>query len=101
MWLNPYGLGGKSTAPVKLLNPNTEIDMKQLDHNSIQKINPNASDDNANADEILNDKLTDAMTPGFAPEFDPDEAERAGAFEEDALSEADALDSCIDSPDEG
>ena len=75
--------------------------MKHLDGNSIQKINPNASDDNANADEILTDKLTDAMTPGFAPEFDPDEAERAGAFEEDALSETDALDSCIDSPDEG
>jgi hypothetical protein len=101
MWLNPYGLGGKSTAPVKLLNPNTEIDMKQSDDNSIQKINPNASDDYANADEILNDKLTDAMTPGFAPEFDPDEAERAGAFEEDALSEADALDSCIDSEHKG
>ena len=75
--------------------------MKQLEENSIQKINPNTSDDYANADEILKDKLTDAMTPGFAPEFDPDEAERAGAFEEDALSEADALDSCIDSPDEG
>jgi hypothetical protein len=73
--------------------------MKQLDDNSIEKINPNASDDIAV--EILNDKLTDAMTPGFAPEFDPDEAERAGAFEEDALSETDALDSCIDSPDEG
>ncbi|MEQ1544588.1 hypothetical protein [Methyloglobulus sp.] len=66
-----------------------------------QKINRNHSDDKAVADEVLIDKLTDAMTPGFASEFDPDEAERAGAFEEDALNEADALDSCIDSEHEG
>lgn len=53
-----------------------------------------------NAIEVLTEKLTDAMTPGFEVEFDPDEAERAGAFQEDALSEAEALDSCIDLPDE-
>jgi hypothetical protein len=101
MWSDHYGLGGKSIAPVKLHNPNTEIDMKQIDDNSIEKINRNHSDDKAVADEVLTDKLTDAMTPGFTPEFDPDEAERAGAFEEDALSETDALDSCIDSDNDG
>lgn len=35
-------------------------------------------------------KLADAMTPGAQIEFDPTEAEQAGAFPEDALSAADA-----------
>jgi hypothetical protein len=48
------------------------------------------------ADEVTNEKLRDALTPGFAAEFDPDEAERAGAFAEDALSEKDALGSTDD-----
>jgi hypothetical protein len=52
----------------------------------------------SNGIDVLTDKLNDAMTPGFEVEFDPDEAERAGAFQEDALSEADAHDSCIDLP---
>jgi hypothetical protein len=42
-------------------------------------------------------KLLDAMVPGAVVEFDPDEAERLGAFNEDALDEADALESRIDS----
>lgn len=42
-------------------------------------------------------KLLDAMVPGAVVEFDPDEAERIGAFNEDALDEADALESRIDS----
>ena len=42
-------------------------------------------------------KLLDAMVPGAVVEFDPDEAERLGAFNEDALDEADALESSIDS----
>lgn len=41
-------------------------------------------------------KLADTMTPGFQAEFDPAEAEAAGAFHEDALSEADAIDSTHD-----
>ena len=57
---------------------------------------PNAFDGMDNANEALAEKLTDAMTPGFEAEFDPHEAEKAGAFTEDALSEADALDSTID-----
>jgi hypothetical protein len=36
------------------------------------------------------------MTPGYQAEFDPDEAEQAGAFVEDALSEQDAVESDID-----
>lgn len=31
-------------------------------------------------------KLTDAMTPGAQIDFDPSEAEQAGAFQEQALS---------------
>jgi hypothetical protein len=49
------------------------------------------------AADALTEKLSDAeTTPGYAVEFDPDEAEKAGAFEEDALSEADALASSVD-----
>ena len=70
--------------------------MKQLDDSLKQKLFPDASTDTADADAALNEKLSDAMTPGFEAEFDPEEAERAGAFHEDALSEADALDSCMD-----
>jgi hypothetical protein len=36
-------------------------------------------------------KLADAMLPGYQAEFDPAEAERAGAFVEDAIGQADAL----------
>lgn len=52
--------------------------------------------DEANAASVLQEKLIDAMIPGFQVEFDPDEAEKAGAFKEDALNEADALDSGVD-----
>ena len=52
--------------------------------------------DAANAAAALRDKLTDILTPGYAAEFDPDEAEQAGAFQEDALSEQDAAESCLD-----
>ena len=50
-------------------------------------------DDTANAAAALREKLADAMTPGFQVEFDPEEAEKAGAFPEDALSEQDAAES--------
>jgi hypothetical protein len=46
--------------------------------------------------DVLKEKLVDAETPGFQAEIDPDEAEKLGAFVEDALSEADALDSTGD-----
>ena len=45
---------------------------------------------------VLREKLIDALTPGFQAEFDPDEADQAGAFVEDALSEEDAAESSID-----
>ena len=53
-------------------------------------------DDEATAADALREKLTDALTPGYQAEFDPDEAEKAGAFAEDALSEQDAAESDID-----
>ena len=54
------------------------------------------ADDQANASGALREKLLDAMTPGYQAEFDPDEAEQAGAFVEDALSEQDAVESDVD-----
>lgn len=45
---------------------------------------------------IVREKFLDAMTPGLMVEFDPEEAEFAGAFVEDALSWEDALASVID-----
>jgi len=51
---------------------------------------------NPDITEIIQEKLLDAEIPGFQAEFDPLEAERLGAFKEDALSEQDALDSTID-----
>ncbi|MEO8626817.1 MAG: hypothetical protein ABI612_01770 [Betaproteobacteria bacterium] len=44
----------------------------------------------------LGAKLNDTFTPGFVVEFDPEEAEQAGAFVEDALSEQDAAESDLD-----
>lgn len=47
-------------------------------------------------DQLINDKLVDAQTPGAQIEFDPEEAEKVGAFPEDSLSEKDALESTED-----
>ena len=47
-------------------------------------------------EDVIKAKLLDAMTPGFQAEFDPDEAEQAGAFIENALSEEDAMASDVD-----
>lgn len=49
-----------------------------------------------NNEDSISSKLTDAMTPGYQAEFDPEEAERAGAFVEDAISEQDASESDAD-----
>lgn len=43
-------------------------------------------------DEIIDQKLWDAETPGYEVAFDPDEAEKI-AFHEDALSDEDARES--------
>jgi hypothetical protein len=53
-------------------------------------------DDPDTQDQVMQEKLLDAQIPGFQAEFDPVEAERLGAFKEDALSIDDALDSSID-----
>ena len=55
-----------------------------------------AETNNPDIQEVITDKLLDAEIPGFQAEFDPLEAERLGAFKEDALSEQDALESTID-----
>ena len=55
-----------------------------------------AETNNPDITEIIHEKLLDAEIPGFQAEFDPLEAERLGAFTEDALSEQDALESSID-----
>jgi hypothetical protein len=55
-----------------------------------------ANDDEATVTDAVCEKLADAFTPGYQAEFDPDEAERAGAFAEDALSEEDAMNSTDD-----
>jgi hypothetical protein len=44
------------------------------------------------SDEITDQKLRDAETPGYEVSFDPDEAEKI-AFHEDALSDEDARES--------
>lgn len=53
-------------------------------------------DDTAAGTAALSEKLADALTPGYQAEFDPEEAEKAGAFHEDALSELDAAGSSDD-----
>ncbi|WP_367899688.1 conjugal transfer protein TraD [Xanthomonas oryzae] len=63
---------------------------KQSNPNVTDELTPELNDDQANAAGALSEKLADAETPGFQAEFDPEEAERAGAFVEDALNEQDA-----------
>ncbi|SEQ92428.1 hypothetical protein SAMN04244573_02524 [Azotobacter beijerinckii] len=53
-------------------------------------------DDTDHVAELLREKMTDAMLPGYQVEFDADEAQQVGAFEEDALSEEDAVASVDD-----
>ncbi len=47
--------------------------------------------------DVIHEKFEDMETAGYEVEFDPEEAELAGAFEEDALSYDDAQKSAIDS----
>jgi hypothetical protein len=56
----------------------------------------NAETENDDINAVILQKLTDADIPGFRVEFDPEEAELLGAFEEDALDEQDALDGSVD-----
>ena len=70
--------------------------MNEQQDNSSNLIDTKASPPDDSASVLT--KLADADTPGFQAEFDPAEAEAAGAFREDALSEADALDSTHEAP---
>jgi hypothetical protein len=62
-------------------------------------VNEPISDGAASAAAALRDKLADIMIAGYEAEFDPDEAEQAGAFVEDALSAQDAAESSVDAID--
>jgi len=56
-----------------------------------------ANDEKILVDAVVIEKLIDAeSTPGLEVEFDPDEAEHAGAFEENAIDASDALESSVD-----
>lgn len=46
--------------------------------------------------DAVQDKYLDLMTPGYVAEFSPDEADLAGAFEDDALNARDAYESAFD-----
>lgn len=66
--------------------------MTEMNKNTPQTV----ATDAATAAAALAEKLADAGTPGYQVEFDPLEAEKVGAFREDALSEGDALGSADD-----
>lgn len=53
----------------------------------------------ADQNETIIRKLIDAETPGYWSEFTDEEAEFAGAFDEDAISEEDAYKASFDNPD--
>ena len=53
-----------------------------------------------NADALLSDDPADMMVPGVMVEVDAAEAERLGAFEETALTEAEAWEANADLGDE-
>ena len=57
---------------------------------------PKAKDINPADIDIIEAKFLDAATPGFEAAFTLDEAEEAGAFREDALSEQDAKESAVE-----
>jgi hypothetical protein len=61
--------------------------------NSIHMNEPENSE--VTVEEIIEQKLRDAETPGYEVEFDPNEAERI-AFHENALSDDDARESVAD-----
>ncbi len=50
----------------------------------------------ATADAVLSDQWADLMVPGVLVELDANEAESLGAFEETALTEAEAWDANAD-----
>jgi hypothetical protein len=84
---------------MNLTYPAELLQKPQHNHNQRNNtmIEKNSINDDISVEDALIEKLSDAeSTPGLEVEFDPDEAEKAGAFEEDAISEDDALDSSAD-----
>jgi hypothetical protein len=67
-----------------------------MDQQKSMEPNDAIPDAAASAAAALRDKMTDILVPGYEVEFDPEEAEQAGAFSEDALSLHDAAESGID-----
>ena len=59
--------------------------------------NPKPIDIDPQDIDIIEAKFLDAQVPGFEAVFTLDEAEEAGAFVEDALSESDARESAVGS----
>ncbi len=80
----------------------TKPDMPEIPDNPYIQVTVDTAETSLNDREVrrqvLAQKLVDAQTPGFQAEFDPDEAELLGAFNENALSEVEALESSIDQP---
>ena len=70
--------------------------MNPNDTTEIGTTNEERDDDDASAAIALREKLLDALIPGYQAEFDPDEADMAGAFVEDAMSEQYAAESSMD-----
>ena len=59
-----------------------------------ESLNPQPHSEPVDPDE-LDAKLRDLELPGVVMAFDPEEAERLGAFREDALTEEEAMESVI------
>lgn len=57
---------------------------------------PGSDEEASTLASVLQAKLADAMTPGYHAELSPEEAEEAGAFVEDAITEDDAADSAAE-----
>ena len=70
--------------------------MNPNDTTGLETTSEERDDDDASAAIALREKLLDALIPGYQAEFDPDEADMAGAFVEDAMSEQDAVESSMD-----
>ena len=78
------------------INEDNKPDHSDMTDSDTFDVNADSLIGAGDAVDVLAEKLTDAMIPGAIVEFDPDEAERIGAFQEDALDESDALESSID-----
>ncbi|MDD5112901.1 MAG: conjugal transfer protein TraD [Methylobacter sp.] len=78
------------------INEDNKPDHSDMTDSDTFDVNADSLIGAGDAVDVLAEKLSDAMIPGAIVEFDPDEAERIGAFQEDALNEADALESSID-----